>query len=275
MHAAGGIDALTTAMSATDDRLAGDAAWALGEMHAAGGIDALTTAMSATDDRLAGDAAWALGEIIVASPKDGHTAALVDRWLHLGKHGHFAGAIDGTAALARVLWALPREARAPLLAQTRAQLNTLAFHKSRLVRVNAIHALAAIGDDDAIKILSQLVHDAPSLHVKVAAAIGLSRANNPRANQALKAALDKDSEGMLREAVKAVPNAIPARSDWRTYYVVDPGAGDAPVRQEPYFVVGGDGLAWASYTDARGELTTEHAPAGEATVWPASREGEY
>src|SRR5262249_339173 len=63
------------------------AAWALGEMRDTGGIDVLATAMSSNDDRLAGDAAWALGEILAASPKDGHTGAIVDRWLHLAKHG--------------------------------------------------------------------------------------------------------------------------------------------------------------------------------------------
>src|SRR5262249_47979807 len=111
------------------------AAWALGEMHDTGGIDVRATAMSSNDDPLAGDAGWALGEILAASPKDGHTTAIVDRWLHLGKHGHWAGAIDGTAALARVLWALPHEARGPLvIGVRRSTLTTLAFHRSRLVR---------------------------------------------------------------------------------------------------------------------------------------------
>jgi hypothetical protein len=32
---------------------------------------------------------------------------------------------------------------------------------------------------------------------------------------------------------------------------------------------------WATYTDARGEITSEHVPPGDATTWPASREPEY
>ena len=56
--------------------------------------------------------------------------------------------------------------------------------------------------------------------------------------------------------------------------MVDPATADAPVTQEPYLVLGGDGLAWAGYTDARGELSSEHFPPGEALVWPAHREPE-
>jgi hypothetical protein len=67
----------------------------------------------------------------------------------------------------------------------------------------------------------------------------------------------------------------PARTEWRTFYVVDPTADDAPVRQEQYFVHTSDALVWAAYTDARGELNSEHVPPGETTVWPASREAEY
>jgi hypothetical protein len=46
------------------------------------------------------------------------------------------------------------------------------------------------------------------------------------------------------------------------------------VRQEAYFIVGADHLVWATYTDARGEISTEHFPAGDAQVLPASKEGE-
>jgi hypothetical protein len=70
------------------------------------------------------------------------------------------------------------------------------------------------------------------------------------------------------------PPAVPRRSEWRAFYVVDPSADDRPVRQEPYFIVGSDHLIWATYTDARGEIATEHFPAGDAIVLPASREDE-
>jgi len=253
------------------------AAWALGEMHASSAFDTLATAMSSSDDRLAGDAAWATGEIIAASPKDPHAAELVPRWLHLGRYGRFAAAIDGTAALARVLWATPREARAALIGTTRPQLDALVLHKSRLVRINAARALAALGDDGAIKLLTQLLHDNnASVHVRIAAATGLVETGNPKAAAALKAA-EKDAETAVKDAAKAHATALPARSEWRTFYVIDPGADESPVRQEPYFIHGSDHIVWATYTDARGEITSEHAPpgTGETEVLPASREGEY
>ena len=108
--------------------------------------------------------------------------------------------------------------------------------------------------------------------------LGLGRIGGPRAAPAIKAALDGDTDPAVRAAAKAAQAPLGApipRDEWRTYYVVDPGADDAPVRQEPYFVHTPDGLVWASYTDARGELTSEHVPAGEATVAPAAREADY
>jgi HEAT repeat protein len=284
--------------AAADRRRA--AALALGEMHDAGSLDVLLTALSSKDDRLVGDAAWAIGEILAGGhpagdARDGHdglagtplgdtarTGAIVDRWLHLVQHGGWAAAIDGAAGLARVLWALPGPARAELLTRPRRDvLFARAFHKSRLVRVNLAHALAAIGDDDAVKLLAQLVKDDPSPHVRTAAARALHRSGSTsaraRAAAARKLAGDSDPDPNVRAAAKTAPSAILARSEWRTFYVVDPSADDARVRQEPYFVHSADEVVWASYTDARGELTTEHIPAETLrdSVAPANRETEY
>jgi len=199
---------------------------------------------------------------------------MVDRWLHLGKHGHWASAIDGVAALSRTLWALPKESRAQLVGGTRrATLNALASHKSRLVRINVAHALAAIGDDDAAKTLGQLLHDDTNPRVKAAAAAALAQIGTPKSAAALKAGLDVERDPAVKEAAKAT--AVPPRSEWRSFYIVDPSVDDAPVRQEPYFVQSADGLVWATYTDARGHLTSEHVPAGDVVVWAGAREAEY
>jgi len=258
------------------------AALALGDMHDLGSVKALVAAMAARDDRLAGDAAWALGEILVAHPlaKEANAADLTQRWLHLAKVGGWSGAVNATASLARVLWVLPPAARGELLAgPRRAALHALAFHKSRLVRINAALALSSLpGDDAAAKALAMLARDDASPHVRAAGLLGLGRIGGPRAAPAIKAALDGDTEPTVRAAANAARTPLGApipRDEWRTYYIVDPGADDAPVRQEPYFVHTPDGLVWASYTDARGELTSEHVPAGEATVAPASREADY
>ncbi|HEY1811528.1 MAG TPA: HEAT repeat domain-containing protein [Kofleriaceae bacterium] len=263
------------------------AAWALGEIHDPGAFDVLTGALALHDDRLVGDAAWALGELASSRPTDAHVAPLAERWLYLGRHGSWAAAIDSTAALARTLWALPRDARAKLVAGDRhTVLVGLASHKSRLVRINVADALAALGPDDtaAIKTLIALAASDPSTHVRAAAATALGHAAEVARTPAITAALDtaaKDPAPGVAAAARAAqvpgPHAIPARSEWRTFYVVDPSADDARVREQPYFIDGPDGLVWATYTDPRGEITSEHVPAGVdgPNVWAASREPEY
>ncbi len=264
--------------AASDRRRA--AAWALGEMRDAGSIDVLSTAMSIKDDRLVGDAAWALGEILSSKPSDKRTAQAVERWLYAGKHGGWAAAINGAGALGRTLWTVPRETRTELLSGAkRAALVALVFHKSRLVRINVAHALGSLsGDDDAAKALVQMLRDDASPQVRIAAARNLARVGGSRVAPALKLALEGDLDLDVKNAAKAAQGPVGApvaRTEWRTFYVVDPSADDAPVRQEQYFVHTPDGVVWASYTDARGELTSEHVPAGDAIVWPASREAEY
>ncbi len=262
--------------AAADRRRA--AAWALGEMHDVASIDTLASVLSTREDRLVGDAAWALGEILTASPRDRRTAAIAQRWLYLGKHGGWAAAINSTAALSRVLWALPRDARGQLLdGPRRAALLALVFHKSRLVKINAAHALGSLtGDEDVTKALAQLLHDDASPQVRIAAARALGQLGGAKATAALAAALDSDTDPAVKATAKLASSQPPLpRTQWIVYYMVDPSADDAPVRQEQYFVHTSDGVVWASYTDARGFLTSEHVPAGDSTEWPASREGEY
>ncbi|HVV81545.1 MAG TPA: hypothetical protein VHE35_00655, partial [Kofleriaceae bacterium] len=70
----------------------------------------------------------------------------------------------------------------------------------------------------------------------------------------------------------AAARPAPARDEWRVFQVVDPAVDDAPVREEPYFVIGADGYAWATYTDRRGLIASESFPAGDAVALPASAE---
>ncbi len=277
----------TLVEQATPDRRR-TAVWALGELHDTGAFGVLGDVLSIKDDRLVGDAAWSLGEIAATTPKDTHVAGLVERWLYLGRHGGWAASINGTAALARTLAALPREARAQLVSSANhAVLVGLAFHKSRLVRINAVMALSLLGDAAAVKTLGQLLHDDASPHVRIAAAEALARVGTVASKEtaakittALDTASRSDGDADVKAAATAALTAarpLPARTEWRNFYVVDPSADDARVRQEPYFVDGPDGIVWAAYTDARGELTSEHVAPGtdRANVWPASREAEY
>lgn len=260
--------------AAADRRRA--AAWALGELHDLGAIETLGEGLSSKDDRFVADAAWALGEIVANNPKDKAAAPAAQRFLYLAKHGGWAAAINGAGGLARLLWATPREARVAVLGTNGKQaLAALAFHKSRLVRINVAHALASFsGDDEATKILAQLLRDDPSQHTRIAAAHALARVGGAKATAALKLA-ESDSDPEIKSAARAGASPIPARDEWRLFYVVDASADDAPVRQEPYFVHTPDELVWATYTDARGELASEHIPGGDSTASAASREAEY
>jgi HEAT repeat protein len=271
--------------AAADRRRA--AAWALGELRDVEGIGVLSEVLAVKDDRLVGDAAWALGEIAVSAPGNARVKPLVERWLYLAKHGGWATAINATGALARTLWITPREGRAALVGTRTQSLTNLAYHKSRLVRINAALALSSlVGDAGAIKVLTRLLED-PSPRVRVAAAAGLARAAAgappdavSRVKTVLATAARNEIDPNVQAAIGAAqagPSPIPARDQWRTFQVVDPSADNAPVRQEPYFVHGPDEVVWASYTDARGELTSEHVAAGtdREHVRPASREAEY
>jgi hypothetical protein len=123
--------------------------------------------------------------------------------------------------------------------------------------------------------------------VRVTAAEGLARLTTTASKDAAKriaTALDtaqkNEHDEAARLAIKAAQAGPPkpiARDNWRTFQVIDPAADNAAVRQEPYFVHGPDGIVWASYTDARGELNSEHVAAGteKEHVRPASRESEY
>ncbi len=179
------------------------------------------------DDRIAGDAAWALGEIAASAPNDPHVAPLAERWLYVAQHGGWAGAIDATAALARTLAALPIASRGPFVAgDRRADLAKLAFHKSRLVRIDAVLAfasLAAAADGDALKSLAQLAHDDASPHVRAAAVIALVRLGAAAGDvgaAAIKGAA-ADIDPMVKAAASDKPAAPAPRSEWRSFYIVE------------------------------------------------------
>jgi HEAT repeat protein len=271
--------------SGSDRRRA--AASALGDLGAIDAVPVLVAALSAKDDRVVADAAWALGEI---ATRTGGLAAVtkgdhVDVLLRVAKRGGWAASISATGALARIAALDPA-----LLASRRPAAHQLLFHRSRLVRANAarlvgeLERVASPIDSTALSTLVSILTDDPSAGAKLAAAraLGTIAGGKPaRIGGAAVRELDDAAKGrdaLLAEVAVAAKKAAPVypqRGEWRTFYVVDPSADDRPVRQEPYFVVGADTLIWATYTDPRGELSTEHFPSGDAIALPASRESEY
>lgn len=272
--------------SGSDRRRA--AALALGELGATSAIPTLIEALSAKDDRVAADAAWALGELAAGST-DAVGAITKDEPLailfRLGKRGGWATAISATGALARIAAIDPSK-----VAPQHDAAVALLYHKSRLVRVNAARLVGELErgapepSKAAVDALVAIVDDDPSPAAKLAAVNALGTIANGKSTKlgtsalaSLDLAASQTRDATLAAAAAAAKKgapAVPPRTEWRSFYVVDPSADDRPVRQEPYFIVGADHLVWATYTDARGEIATEHFPAGDATVLSSSHEDE-
>ena len=220
-------------------------------------VPLLEDQLRSTDDRIAAAAAWALGKLGAASSRP----ALIRSCKRRG----FATPVNASASIA--LLAQPADGKAVL---------DLLHHRSRLVRSNAAAAAGRLSLAGArARLVDLLAHD-PSWLVRISAARALSRIGG--AHGALKKAAKDDAREEVRKAAEtalADKFAPPARSDWRDFYFVDPTSGDQPVEQEPYFVVGADGIATALYTDARGQAVEERFPPGDAIIASGLEEKAY
>ncbi|HTM21406.1 MAG TPA: HEAT repeat domain-containing protein, partial [Kofleriaceae bacterium] len=223
------------------------AAEALGNLGDRDVVPLLVDLLGAGDDRVSAAAAWALGKL-------GDPRAVAPLLAAVPRRG-WATAVNASAALARLA---PRE---PKLAD-------LLRHRDRLVRINGCAAVAATGIAAATPRLIELLARDAAAEVRVAAARALTRL--PRTDEitaALKTAATADTDPAVRAAAGAdKPFAPPARRDWQAFRFVDPDQGDAPVRQEPYFILAADGLATALYTDERGEAIEEQFPPGDYQI---------
>lgn len=252
------------------------ALWALGELGDARAIAPLVSALQSKDDRVAASAAWALGDLSRTAevrPKLAPAASAALR--RLARRGSWATAIDATAALGRIG-----------AADAADDLGQLVFHPSAMVRTNAAWSLGALAaggtalPEDAVGALVRQVTEDTSATARTEAARALGRLSSrtPAANIALEDAAEGDREEKVRAEAKAalagktVKVASVPRAEWRVFYVVDASSADRPVKEEPYLVIGADGLAWATYTDLRGHVTAEHFPAGDAIVVTAGSE---
>jgi HEAT repeat protein len=243
------------------------ALWALGELGDERAIAPLVAALASKDDRVSATAAWALGDLArepALQPKLVSAAGAPLR--RLMRRGSWATAIDATAAVGRIG-----------VADATADLGQMIFHRSPLVRANAAWSLGTLAaggttiPPTVIESLARQVTEDTSAAARASAARALGRVKDrgTAATAALTLASESDRDERVRAEAKAslsVPSPTPARDEWRVFYVVDASSADRPVREEPYFVIGGDGLAWATYTDLRGHITAEHFPAGDAVI---------
>lgn len=264
---------------------------ALADLREPGGLPLALDALGGHDDRVAGDAAWAAAQLALladggagAAPADkpARTGALAaeaiwDRFAYAARHGGWATQINATAGMALLASRLTAAQLTPARLTT---LHLLTFHRSPLVRANVGLAVVALGPNrnaELKKDLLRLLEDR-SAHLRLAVGRALRQANATSGSGAapaeLTAALAKlaaDPSELVRAGLAAKP--APAPPEWRIFEIVDVEAGDAPVRQQRYFLRA-NGLVRALYTDGNGEITGERMPGGEAELLPASREAE-
>ncbi|MCG8419003.1 MAG: HEAT repeat domain-containing protein [Proteobacteria bacterium] len=233
------------------------AATALGNVGDRAATPTLIQALASNDDRLAGDAAWALAKL--ADPR------ALDALVRATERRSWATAINASAALARY---------APIA--YRDKLAALLYHRSRFVRANAAMALGRLRDQKAVTALANTARKDASWLVRMAACRALSMIGT--ADKTLRLVRQRDRERRVRQAAEqglAAPFQPPRRTDWRHFYFVDPDRDNAPVKQEPYFLVAADGLVTALYTDARGIAIEEQFPPGDLILSPRSTASRY
>ena len=230
------------------------AAEALGNIGSKSSVRALTARLD-DDDRVAAAAALSLGLL-------GATEA-VDALETAARRRSFATPVNASAALVMLAdRAAPR------------RLSRLVHHPRRLVRANAALAIARAKHQPLIKELDYLVRRDASAAVRLNAARALSLLG--AGDEALARAADHDPQKSLREAIAALrkqPFKAPARDHWRVFYVVEPTT-QSTVAQEPYFIIGSDGIATAHYSDPRGVIAIERFPPGDQVPRNMLGEGE-
>lgn len=227
----------------------------------------LLDALRANDDRVSGAAAWSLARV-------GTGPAVVKALIEVARDRGWSTAINSTAALAELAAREPDAVRAHEEA-----LLKLLHHRHRFVRANAAETLGRLGAAAGQKRLLSVLRDDSSRTARTAAARALSRvpgADQGAVRKALEtAAKDDADEGVRQAAAATTPFAPAGRTDWRNFYFVDPDSGDAPVEQEPYFLITADGLVTTLYTDPRGEAVDEHFPPGAYVIAPRTSEAQY
>jgi HEAT repeat protein len=231
---------------------------ALGDVGSSRALPLLRRALVAGEEPVAAAAAWALGEVAVSRAScDPADVARLQRAASLGRS---SVAVNAAGALARIAESIPPELRP----QAQASALELLQHRSRLVRNNAmwllvrLHAGSALPPPIAAQ-LAVVAEEDPSPGVRRTALRALGRTSS------------RDATGVT----PATPTAIPPRDEWRHLHIVE---ADDPAVAAPHvsmFAVTSDGLALTFTTDASGDFSTEHFPAGDAIVLPVALEQRY
>ena len=257
---------------------------ALADLDDVAALPVALEAVAAKDDRIAADAAWTAAALAAPAPyaagaPDRRAAdraidqvAVWDRLAFAARHGGWATQISATAGLARLAAGLPGPA---LTAERLTALHLLSFHRSTLVRSNVGLAVIELGAGRGAELQKDLLRllGEPSARLRATLAAGLLRKRTGAMASAELLKLANDPSELVR-SVFTQPKAAPPL-DWRIFEVVEADSGDAPVRQQRYFLQGADGLVRATHTDANGEIVGERLPGQGARLLPASREADF
>lgn len=239
---------------------------ALGNLGDHASVPALIEALDAGDDRLSGDAAWALAKL--ADPR------ALDALTRATRRRGWASTINASAALARMAPAEHAE-HLLLLLQHRERLVRLnaAWGLGRMRARAALAPLRTCVLEDASPLVRTVcaralgqVQAAKGAARDEAVTQALGRTRDQDADPRVRAAAQAALAGAFEP---------PARSAWRSFLIVDPDRDDLPVPQAAYFLLGADGLVTAHYSDARGYVSEEQFPAGDYVLAPRSQTARY
>lgn len=244
------------------------AATALGNLADPRAIEPLIGLLRVRDDRVSSAAAWALGKLADGASK----SAVIEVLVKASKRRGWATVINASASLAMLA-----------TDQQTIALTSLLYHQNRLVRANAAAGLGRVLVGKAKNCprntcgeLGKRARDDDSPLVRMAAIRALSTIGTDR--NALDSARKSDRHQLVRKAADALakaPFAPVERTDWRNFQVVDRHRSDAPIRQEPYFLLASDGLITAYYTDLRGSIIEEQFPPGEYLLLQRNERNKY
>lgn len=239
------------------------AATALGNINDPRAVEPLAATLRARDDRVSSAAAWALGKL--------GDKRVIESLIKASKRRGWATVINASAALAT----LASDAQIE-------PLTSLLHHQNRLVRANAATGLGRVLSGRADKCpakscaeLGKRAREDESPLVRMAAIRALSVIGTDR--EALEHARKSDRHQLVRkdaEALLTAPFKPVARTDWRNFFIVDEPR-DAPMPQEPYFLLAADGLITAYYSDLRGFFVEERFPPGDYLLIQRNERKKY
>ncbi len=210
--------------------------------------EALAVALTSPVDQVAAAAAWSMGHRPTTA-----TAALVNALVRSARSGGWATAIAATASLWRIGTAQPA-----LLTPAAEAIESLCFHRSRIVRSNVARLLLLLPAAPAKhESLVRLMQQDESAFVRASVVAAVRKTTSGLPDVVIKSAAIDERVGAI---APVEPVVAPA---WRLFDIVVGNGSNQPARAEPYFFILPNGIAEAAYSDDTGTITFEHFSSGD------------